>query len=123
MDPWPFPLNLDSRAVLAENGPCLGLRWVRCFMIFRMARSLNEWLWQHEFWLLPGITWQDMQESEDVHYPQPRDLLLGIPFALILVVIRCAFERAIALPLSRKQCEREAETKSSAQPHAGTLKR
>uniref|UniRef100_A0A8D0EW77 TLC domain-containing protein n=1 Tax=Strix occidentalis caurina TaxID=311401 RepID=A0A8D0EW77_STROC len=67
-----------------------------------MARSLYDWLWQHEFWLPPGITWQDMQESEDVHYPQPRDLLLSIPFALILVVIRCAFERAIALPLSSK---------------------
>uniref|UniRef100_A0A8C3V048 Homeobox domain-containing protein n=1 Tax=Catharus ustulatus TaxID=91951 RepID=A0A8C3V048_CATUS len=67
-----------------------------------MARSLYEWLWQHEFWLPPGITWEDMQESEDVHYPQPRDLLLSIPFALILVVIRCAFERAIALPLSTK---------------------
>lgn len=59
----------------------------------RMARSLYEWLWQHEFWLPPGITWEDMQESEDTHYPQPRDLLLSIPFALILVVIRCAFER------------------------------
>ncbi|KAJ7421234.1 Ceramide synthase 4 [Willisornis vidua] len=67
-----------------------------------MARSLYEWLWQHEFWLPPGITWEDMQESEDIHYPQPRDLLLSIPFALILVVIRCAFERAIALPLSTK---------------------
>lgn len=59
----------------------------------RMARSLNEWLWQHEFWLPPGITWEDMQESEDIHYPQPHDLLLSIPFALILVVVRCAFER------------------------------
>ncbi|XP_059725656.1 ceramide synthase 4-like isoform X6 [Haemorhous mexicanus] len=68
----------------------------------RMARSLYEWLWQHEFWLPPGITWEDMQESEDTHYPQPRDLLLSIPFALILVVIRCAFERAIALPLCPK---------------------
>uniref|UniRef100_A0A8B9Z233 Uncharacterized protein n=1 Tax=Buteo japonicus TaxID=224669 RepID=A0A8B9Z233_9AVES len=42
------------------------------------------WLWQREFWLPPGITWQDMEESEDIHYPQPCDLLLSIPFALIL---------------------------------------
>ena len=70
--------------------------------ISRMAHSLNEWLWQHEFWLPPGITWEDMKESEDTHYPKPRDLLLSIPFALILVVIRCIFERAIALPLSAK---------------------
>uniref|UniRef100_A0A8B9SCT5 Homeobox domain-containing protein n=1 Tax=Apteryx owenii TaxID=8824 RepID=A0A8B9SCT5_APTOW len=67
-----------------------------------MARSLNEWLWQHEYWLPPGITWEDMKESEDIHYPQPHDLLLSIPFALILVAIRCFFERTIALPLSGK---------------------
>ncbi|NXT96135.1 CERS4 synthase, partial [Anhinga rufa] len=81
-----------------------------------MARSLNEWLWQHEFWLPPGITWEDMQESEGVHYPQPRDLLLSIPFALILVVIRCAFERAIALPLSSKLGVRDKQ-RPKAQPN------
>uniref|UniRef100_A0A663EYA0 Uncharacterized protein n=1 Tax=Aquila chrysaetos chrysaetos TaxID=223781 RepID=A0A663EYA0_AQUCH len=42
----------------------------------RMSSLYWGWLWQHEFWLPPGITWQDMQESEDVHYPQPRDLLI-----------------------------------------------
>ncbi|KAM6189476.1 ceramide synthase 4-like isoform 2-T2 [Sarcoramphus papa] len=81
-----------------------------------MARSLNEWLWQHEFWLPPGITWQDMQESEDVHYPQPYDLLLSIPFALILVVIRRAFERTIALPLSIKLGVRDKQ-RPKAQPN------
>ncbi|NXV23691.1 CERS4 synthase, partial [Cepphus grylle] len=81
-----------------------------------MARSLNEWLWQHEFWLPPGITWEDMQESEDVQYPQPRDLLLSIPFALILIVIRCVFERAIALPLSSKLGVRDKQ-RPKAQPN------
>ncbi|XP_068012447.1 ceramide synthase 4-like [Melanerpes formicivorus] len=70
--------------------------------ISRMAGSLYHWLWQHEFWLPPGITWEDMQESEDIQYPQPRDLLLSIPFALLLVGVRRAFERTIALPLSAK---------------------
>uniref|UniRef100_A0A8C3RTE7 TLC domain-containing protein n=1 Tax=Chelydra serpentina TaxID=8475 RepID=A0A8C3RTE7_CHESE len=45
-----------------------------------MLHSLNEWLWWHEYWLPPGITWEDMKESEDIHYPQPQDLLLSIPF-------------------------------------------
>ncbi|XP_066061679.1 ceramide synthase 4-like isoform X1 [Chamaea fasciata] len=84
--------------------------------ISRMARSLYEWLWQHEFWLPPGITWEDMQESEDTRYPQPRDLLLSIPFALILVVIRYAFERAIALPLSTKLGVRDKQ-RPKAQPN------
>ncbi|NWR56699.1 CERS4 synthase, partial [Bucorvus abyssinicus] len=81
-----------------------------------MARSLYEWLWQHEFWLPPGITWEDMRESEDIRYPQPRDLLLSIPFALLLVVIRCAFERAIALPLSSKLGVRDKQ-RPKAQPN------
>ncbi|XP_010130752.1 PREDICTED: ceramide synthase 4-like, partial [Buceros rhinoceros silvestris] len=86
------------------------------FVFLRMARSLYEWLWQHEFWLPPGITWEDMRESEDVRYPQPRDLLLSIPFALLLVVIRCAFERAIALPLSSKLGVRDKQ-RPKAQPN------
>uniref|UniRef100_A0A8C6NDW6 Uncharacterized protein n=1 Tax=Melopsittacus undulatus TaxID=13146 RepID=A0A8C6NDW6_MELUD len=81
-----------------------------------MAHSLYEWLWHHEFWLPPGITWEDMQESEDVHYPQPRDVLLSIPFALILVVIRRVFERAIALPLSSKLGVRDKQ-RPKAQPN------
>uniref|UniRef100_A0A8C0JA31 CERS5 n=1 Tax=Chelonoidis abingdonii TaxID=106734 RepID=A0A8C0JA31_CHEAB len=57
-----------------------------------MMHSLNEWLWWHEYWLPPGITWEDMKESEDIHYPQPQDLLLSIPCALLLIIIRYLFE-------------------------------
>ncbi|XP_053905834.1 ceramide synthase 4-like isoform X2 [Cuculus canorus] len=81
-----------------------------------MARSLYEWLWQQEFWLPPGITWGDMQESEDIKYPKPGHLLLSIPFAFILIVIRCAFERAIALPLSSKLGVRDKQ-RPKAQPN------
>ncbi|NXY47568.1 CERS4 synthase, partial [Ceuthmochares aereus] len=81
-----------------------------------MARSLYEWLWQQEFWLPPGITWEDMQESDDVKYPKPRHLLLSIPFAFVLIFIRCAFERAIALPLSSKLGVRDKQ-RPKAQPN------
>ncbi|NXX43732.1 CERS4 synthase, partial [Tricholaema leucomelas] len=81
-----------------------------------MAHSLYQWLWQHEFWLPPGITWEDMQESEDIQYPQPRDLLLSIPFALLLVAIRRAFERAIALPLGSRLGVKDKQ-RPKAQPH------
>ncbi|KFV62359.1 Ceramide synthase 4 [Dryobates pubescens] len=81
-----------------------------------MAGSLYHWLWQHEFWLPPGITWEDMQESEDIQYPQPRDLLLSIPFALLLVGVRRAFERTIALPLSAKLGVKDKQ-KPKAQPN------
>ncbi|XP_075632511.1 ceramide synthase 4 isoform X7 [Balearica regulorum gibbericeps] len=108
-------LATEELASGAQGGsPCR--KWARAWASTGMARSLYEWLWQHEFWLPPGITWEDMQESEDVRYPQPRDLLLSIPFALILVVIRYAFERAIALPLSSKLGVRDKQ-RPKAQPN------
>ncbi|XP_006277638.1 ceramide synthase 4 [Alligator mississippiensis] len=67
-----------------------------------MAQTLNEWLWQQEYWLPPGISWEDMKETEDICYPQPQHLLLSIPCALFLVIVRYFFERFIALPLSKK---------------------
>ncbi|XP_017689119.1 PREDICTED: ceramide synthase 4-like [Lepidothrix coronata] len=57
--------------------------------------------WHHEFWLPPGATWEDLKESADTHYPQPQDLLLCIPGALLLIFVRCLFERTVALPLGR----------------------
>ncbi|XP_075060734.1 ceramide synthase 4 isoform X2 [Mixophyes fleayi] len=67
-----------------------------------MDALLNQWLWRQEYWLPPGITWEDMKETEDVQYPQPCDLLFGVPCMLTLTALRFLFERFVALPLSRK---------------------
>ncbi|NXL36233.1 CERS4 synthase, partial [Glaucidium brasilianum] len=64
--------------------------------------GLSEGFWHHEYWLPPGATWEDMKESADVHYPQPQNLLLCIPGALLLIIVRCIFERTVALPLGRR---------------------
>ncbi|XP_060542669.1 ceramide synthase 4-like [Pantherophis guttatus] len=64
--------------------------------------QLTQWLWRHEYWLPPGFTWEDMQETEDVHYPQPHHLLFGLPIALLMAALRFFFERKIAIPLSKK---------------------
>ncbi|MGH0178441.1 UNVERIFIED_CONTAM: hypothetical protein FKN15_021129 [Acipenser sinensis] len=58
-----------------------------------MESLLNRWLWRHEYWLPPGVTWSDMVETESVHYPQPRDLLLTLPLSLVFIAVRSAFER------------------------------
>ncbi|KAJ7412982.1 Ceramide synthase 4 [Pitangus sulphuratus] len=63
--------------------------------------GVSEGFWHHEFWLPPGATWEDLKESADIHYPQPQDLLLCIPGALLLIFVRCLFERIVALPLGR----------------------
>uniref|UniRef100_A0A663MPP8 Homeobox domain-containing protein n=1 Tax=Athene cunicularia TaxID=194338 RepID=A0A663MPP8_ATHCN len=64
--------------------------------------GLSEGFWHHEYWLPPGATWEDMKESAGVHYPQPQNLLLCIPGALLLIIVRCIFERTVALPLGRR---------------------
>lgn len=55
--------------------------------------GLLEEFWHHKYWLPPGATWEDMKDSADVRYPKPQDLLLCIPGALILIVVRYIFER------------------------------
>ncbi|KAM4629385.1 ceramide synthase 2-like [Polymixia lowei] len=67
-----------------------------------MEGVLDEWLWQQEYWLPPGISWQDIEMKENEgHYPLPRDLLYTLPLALGFIALRYVFERLIALPLSR----------------------
>uniref|UniRef100_W5MA46 Ceramide synthase 4b n=1 Tax=Lepisosteus oculatus TaxID=7918 RepID=W5MA46_LEPOC len=67
----------------------------------RMEALLDQWLWRHEYWLPPGITWRDMEMSEGVRYPLPLDLLLSLPLALGFIGLRVVFERLVAFPLSR----------------------
>ncbi|KAJ7421233.1 ceramide synthase 4-like protein [Willisornis vidua] len=63
--------------------------------------GMLEGFWHHGYWLPPGATWEDFKESADIDYPQPQDLLLCIPGALLLIFVRCLFERTVALPLGR----------------------
>ncbi|XP_018418502.1 PREDICTED: ceramide synthase 4-like [Nanorana parkeri] len=72
-----------------------------------MEALLNQWLWRQEYWLPPGVTWEDIKETENVLYPRPCHLFFGIPCALILVGLRFIFERIVALPLSKKMGIRE----------------
>ncbi|XP_063056218.1 ceramide synthase 2-like [Engraulis encrasicolus] len=73
----------------------------------RMERLLNQWLWQQEIWLPPGMSWKDIKMDgarmvKGSRYPLPRDLLLTLPLALAFIALRYVFERVIALPLSRR---------------------
>ncbi|KAM8939351.1 ceramide synthase 2-like [Pelodytes ibericus] len=72
-----------------------------------MDALINQWLWRQEYWLPPGVTWQDMKETEEIRYPQPRDLVLGLPCALVFTAVRFMFEKYVALPLSKQLGIRE----------------
>ncbi|XP_051552947.1 ceramide synthase 2-like [Myxocyprinus asiaticus] len=66
-----------------------------------MMEWINDWLWKQEYWLPPGISWEDMEKMEGFHQPLPRDLLISLPLALGFIMLRYAFERGVARPLSR----------------------
>ncbi|XP_075402296.1 ceramide synthase 4 [Tenrec ecaudatus] len=66
-----------------------------------MLSALNEWLWQDKFWLPPNSSWADLEDRDGQIYPHPQDLLAALPLALLLVVLRLAFERFVCLPLGR----------------------
>ncbi|KAI7791078.1 LAG1 longevity assurance-like protein 4 [Triplophysa rosa] len=63
---------------------------------------VNQWIWQEDFWLPPGVTWKDIAEgTEDgSRHPAPRDLIICLPLALSFIALRFGFERAVAQPLS-----------------------
>ncbi|XP_056325879.1 ceramide synthase 2 [Danio aesculapii] len=63
--------------------------------------ALSRWFWKQEFWLPPGIVWEDLEEMQGSRRPLPRDLLLALPLALAFIMLRYAFERRVAFPLSR----------------------
>uniref|UniRef100_A0A8C3B0L4 Ceramide synthase 4a n=1 Tax=Cyclopterus lumpus TaxID=8103 RepID=A0A8C3B0L4_CYCLU len=67
-----------------------------------MEALLNEWLWQEESWLPPGISWQDIEMKEDEgRFPLPRDLIYTFPLAFTFIALRYVFERLIAVPFSK----------------------
>lgn len=62
--------------------------------LLSMEALLNEWLWQEEYWIPPGIHWQDIQMKEDEgRIPLPRDLIYTLPMTLVFIALRYVFER------------------------------
>ncbi|KAM9099720.1 ceramide synthase 4-like [Sarcophilus harrisii] len=66
-----------------------------------MLFTLYESFWKDEYWLPSGYTWADLEDSDGITYPHPKDLLAVIPTTFVLLVIRYVSERFIGLPLSK----------------------
>ena len=60
------------------------------------------WFWKTEWWLPPGVTWQDLEkfENEGHTISHAKDLIYVPVYALLLIVIRILFERLIGVPLA-----------------------
>lgn len=60
------------------------------------------WFWTVEFWLPPGVTWDDLEKFEnDGHSIAHAHDLIYVPiYALLLIVVRIIFERFIGVPFA-----------------------
>ncbi|XP_074061117.1 ceramide synthase 4-like [Macrotis lagotis] len=66
-----------------------------------MLTTLYKSFWKDEYWFPPGYTWADLEDSDGITYPHPKDLLTAIPLIFVLLIFRFILERAIGLPLSK----------------------
>ena len=57
---------------------------------------LSEWFWSEYFWLPSPVTWADLQRNGTAFYPDTNDMLIPIPMAAGLFVIRLLWERYTA---------------------------
>uniref|UniRef100_A0A4W4HJU3 TLC domain-containing protein n=1 Tax=Electrophorus electricus TaxID=8005 RepID=A0A4W4HJU3_ELEEL len=60
----------------------------------------SEWLWKQEYWLPPGITWEDMAQIQGSACPLPRDLLVTLPLAVGFIALYFAFQVVVSLFLT-----------------------
>jgi len=54
---------------------------------------LKEYFWSEYFWLPPTATWADLQRNQTAFYPDASDMLIPIPMAFFLLVVRLLWER------------------------------
>ncbi|XP_051989683.1 ceramide synthase 2 [Xyrauchen texanus] len=66
-----------------------------------MMEQISDWFWNQDYWLPPGVSWEDMEKVEGPWRPLPRDLFISLPIALGFIMLRYVFERSVALPLSK----------------------
>ncbi|XP_045597413.1 ceramide synthase 6 [Procambarus clarkii] len=57
-------------------------------IVGEFLRKVSKTVWRADFWLPSGISWQDLQSTQDLHFPEFRDvwiypLLFGLVFLLI----------------------------------------
>ena len=59
---------------------------------------MDQWFWNHEFWLPPNVTWEDVNTKtspREITYAEFGDLAYPLAIGLVLVVVRWAVEGLI----------------------------
>ena len=74
---------------------------MKCF-VEKMSKEMR--LWSTEFWLPPGVTWDNLDDFEMAgHQIAKGSDLTTVPlYAILLITIRIIFERLIGVPLAAR---------------------
>ena len=67
------------------------------FLIFRMTTAISSAFWSPYIWLPPNVTWEDFESRPDS--AKFNHLLIPIPLALGLVLLRLVLEHRVFKPL------------------------
>ena len=66
--------------------------------------SLSQWFWDHEFWLPPNVTWEDVNtksSTRGITYAEFSHLAYPLAIGLMLCVVRMGVEGLLFRPLGR----------------------
>jgi len=93
--PRPAYTNRRSKKKQQQNG----VKYSTIKHLINMAAIyywLKEMFWSEYFWLPAETSWADLRRNETVFYPDASDMLIPIPMAVGLFVIRLLWERYTA---------------------------
>ncbi|KAI7809448.1 putative ceramide synthase 2-like [Triplophysa rosa] len=78
--------------------------------------QISQWLWKQEYWLPPGITWEDMEKKEGCLCPLPRDLLISLPVTVGFIMLPLGVKDQVRLKVTPVPHLEAFYTKHSKQP-------
>jgi len=58
-----------------------------------LYKGFQDWFWSERFWLPENYTWQDIHNKKNPKFVQAGELYLCLPVAVLLIILRVAFER------------------------------
>lgn len=86
-------MRLEKLAVALHYGIPLLIIHLSVCLSFSMLQWLSDVFWHERLWFPEGLGWADLEDRDGRIYAKVRDLWVGLPIALIFLVLRQIFER------------------------------
>ncbi|XP_050388406.1 ceramide synthase 6 [Patella vulgata] len=71
-------------------------------LLYTLWKSISSTFWSEWFWLPTNCTWKQLENTDSgIYLPQAGDIIIVLPLAVLLLVVRKLFERYFASPLGQ----------------------